>query len=57
VLAKKLAEGVKSPNSSANVKGKQCPPAQPPAAAVHVSDEANRRREAREERLGVTNQS
>jgi hypothetical protein len=51
----KQAEGVKSPNSSANVKSRQCPPPQPPAAAVHVTDEAKRRREAREERLGVTN--
>jgi hypothetical protein len=55
MLAKKQAEGVKSPNSSANVKSRQCPPPQPPAAAVHVTDEAKRRREAREERLGVTN--
>lgn len=55
MLAKKQAEGVKSPNSSANVKSGQCPPPQPPAAAVHVTDEAKRRREAREERLGVTN--
>jgi hypothetical protein len=55
MLAKKQAEGVKSPNPSANVKSKQCPPPQPPAAAVHVTDEAKRRREAREERLGVTN--
>ena len=54
MLAKKQAEGVKSPNSNANVKGRQGPPPQPPAAAVHVTDEAKRRREAREERLGMT---
>lgn len=56
MLAKKQAEGLKSPNSSSNLKSRQCPPPQPPAAAVHVTDEAKRRREAREERLGVTNQ-
>jgi hypothetical protein len=56
VLAKKQAEGLISPNSSANLKSRQCLPPQPPAAAVHVTDEAKRRREAREERLGVTNQ-
>ena len=54
MLAKKQAEGVKSPNSNASVKGRQGPPPQPPAAAVHVTDEAKRRREAREERLGMT---
>lgn len=53
MLAKKQAEGVKSPNSNANGKGRQGPPPQPPAAAVHVTDEAKRRREAREERLGM----
>lgn len=52
MLAKKQAEG---PNPSANTKTRQCPPPQPPAAAVHVTDEAKRRREVREERLGVTN--
>lgn len=55
MLAKKQAEGFKSPNSSANAKSRQCPPPQPSAAAVHVTDEAKRRREVREERLGVTN--
>lgn len=55
VLAKKQAEGVKSPNSSAGVKSRQGPPPQPPAAAVHVTDETTRRREVREERLGMTN--
>jgi len=50
MLAKKQAEGVKSPNVKSRL-----PPPQPPAAAVHVTDEAKRRREAREERLGVTN--
>lgn len=55
MLAKKQAEGFKSPNSSANAKSRQCPPPQPPAAAIHVTEEAKRRREAREERLGVTN--
>lgn len=55
MLAKKQAEGVKSPNSSASIKTRQCPPPPPPATAVHVTDEAKRRREAREERLGVTN--
>jgi hypothetical protein len=54
MLAKKQAEGVKSPNSNASVKGRQGLPPQPPAAAVHVTDEAKRRREAREERLGMT---
>lgn len=54
MLAKKQAESVKSPNSNANVKGRQGPPTQPPPAAVHVTDEAKRRREAREERLGMT---
>jgi hypothetical protein len=56
MLAKKQAEGDKSPNSSSSVKNRQCPPPQPSAATVHVTDEAKRRREAREERLGVTNQ-
>ena len=51
ILAKKQAEGVKSPSSDANAKGKQVPPPQPPAATVHVTDEAKRRRE---ERLGIT---
>jgi hypothetical protein len=50
MLAKKQAERVKSPNSNASVKGRG-PPPQPPAAAVHVTDEAKRRRE---ERLGMT---
>lgn len=54
MLAKKQAESVKSPISNANVKGRQGPPPQPPPAAVHVTDEAKRRREAREERLGMT---
>lgn len=55
MLAKKQADGLKSPNSTASVKSRQCPAPQPPPAAVHVTDEAKRRREAREERLGVTN--
>ena len=56
MIAKKQAEAIKSPNSTANanVKGKQGPPLQAPAAAVHVTDEAKWRREAREERLGIT---
>ena len=53
MIAKKQAEAIQAPNSAANVKGKQAPPPQPPAAAVHVTDEAKRRREAREERLGI----
>jgi hypothetical protein len=56
MLAKKQAEALKALNSTANLKGTQGPPPQPPAAAVHVTvtDEAKRRREAREERLGIT---
>ena len=54
MIAKKQAEAIKSPNLTTNVKGKQGPPPQPPAAAVHVTDEAKCRREAREERLGIT---
>jgi hypothetical protein len=60
MLAKKqqAAESVKSPNLSANVKGKPGPQPQPqpqpPSTAVHVTDEAKRRREARDERLGIT---
>jgi hypothetical protein len=54
MIAKKQAEAaIQRPNSASNVKGKQAPPPQPPAAAVHVTDEAKRRREAREERLGI----
>jgi hypothetical protein len=52
MLAKKQAEGVKSPNSNAKAKGKQGLPLQSPVAAVHITD-ATRRREAREERLGL----
>jgi hypothetical protein len=52
MLAKKQVEALKGLNSAA--KGKQGPPPQPSAAAVHVTDEAKRRREAREERLGIT---
>jgi hypothetical protein len=47
MLAKKQAEALKSPNSN---KGRG-PPPQPPTAAVHVTDDAKRRRE---ERLGMT---
>ena len=55
MLAKKQAEATKNSNSTTNAKGKQGPPPQPPAAAVHVTDEAKRRREAgRDERLGIT---
>jgi hypothetical protein len=53
MLAKKQADGVKNLNSNAKAKGKQGPPLQPPVTAVHVTDEATRRREAREERLGL----
>ena len=53
MVAKKQAEAIQSPNSTANAKGKQAPPPQPPAGAVHVTDEAKRRREVREERLGI----
>jgi len=55
MLAKKqqAAESAKSPNLSANVKGKPGPQPQPPSTAVHVTDEAKRRREARDERLGI----
>lgn len=55
MLAKKQAEALKGLNSSVNLKGKQGPTPQSSAAAVHVTDEAKRRREAREERLGITN--
>jgi|SRR6266850_1394793 len=54
MLSKKQAESLKGLNSTANLKGKQGPTPQPSAAAVHVTDEAKRRREAREERLGIT---
>jgi len=53
MLAKKQAEGTKSPNSNAKAKGKQGLPLQVPATAVHITDEVTRRREAREERLGL----
>lgn len=53
MLAKKQADGTKSPNSNAKAKGKQGPPLQTPATAVHITDEVARRREAREERLGL----
>ncbi|KAI0001309.1 hypothetical protein BJV74DRAFT_819740 [Russula compacta] len=52
MLAKKQAEGVKSPNSNTNAKGKQAPQLAP--AAIHITDDTKGRREAREERLGMT---
>lgn len=54
MLAKKQTEVLKSPNSNTNAKGKQGPPPQLPPAATHVTEETNGRREAREERLGMT---
>ncbi|KAH9954142.1 hypothetical protein BC827DRAFT_1244714 [Russula dissimulans] len=53
LLAKKQADGVKSPSLNANAKGKQVLPPQPSATTANVTDEAKRRREAREERLGI----
>lgn len=59
MLAKRQqqAENVTSPstNSSTVARGKQGLAPQPPATAVHVTDEAKQRREARDERLGLNN--
>lgn len=59
MLAKKQqqqAENVTSANSNTTAaKGKQGFPPQPPTTAVHVTDEAKQRREARDERLGLNN--
>ncbi|KAI9456510.1 hypothetical protein BJY52DRAFT_1121047 [Lactarius psammicola] len=59
MLAKKQqqsAEIVTSANSNTTAaKGKQGFAPQPPATAVHVTDEAKQRREARDERLGLNN--
>ncbi|KAI9442512.1 hypothetical protein H4582DRAFT_1809494 [Lactarius indigo] len=61
MLAKKQqqqqqAENVTSANSNTTAaKGKQGFALQPPATAVHVTDEAKQRREARDERLGLNN--
>ncbi|KAH8993285.1 hypothetical protein EDB86DRAFT_2805716 [Lactarius hatsudake] len=60
MLAKKQqqqqAENVTSANSNTTAaKGKQGFAPQPPTTAVHVTDEAKQRREARDERLGLNN--
>ncbi|KAH9176754.1 hypothetical protein EDB89DRAFT_2091607 [Lactarius sanguifluus] len=60
MLAKKQqqqqAENVTSANSNTTAaKGKQGFVPQPPTTAVHVTDEAKQRREARDERLGLNN--
>ncbi|KAH9058826.1 hypothetical protein EDB87DRAFT_1625581 [Lactarius vividus] len=60
MLAKKQqqqqAENITSANSNTTAaKGKHGFPPQPPTTAVHVTDEAKQRREARDERLGLNN--
>ena len=57
MLAKKQqqAENATSATSSTPAKGKQGIAPQPPTTAVHVTDEAKQRREARDERLGLNN--
>jgi hypothetical protein len=58
ILAKKQqqqAENVTSANSNTPAKGKPGFALQPPTTAVHITDEAKQRREARDERLGLNN--
>jgi len=57
MLAKKQlqTENSTSAASTTLAKGKQGFVPQPPATAVHVTDEATQRREARDERLGLNN--
>ena len=58
LLAKKQqqqADNSTSSTSNTPAKGKQGLVPQPPATAVHVTDESKQRREARDERLGLNN--
>ena len=58
LLAKKQQQQADSSTSSTSntpAKGKQGLVPQPPATAVHVTDESKQRREARDERLGLNN--
>ena len=58
MLAKKQQQQTEnSTNATSNspAKGKQGFAPQPPTTAVHVTDEAKQRREARDERLGLNN--
>lgn len=59
LLAKKQqqqqADNSTSSASNSPVKGKQGLVPQPPATAVHVTDDSKQRREARDERLGLNN--
>ncbi|KAF8270264.1 hypothetical protein EI94DRAFT_1723181 [Lactarius quietus] len=59
MLAKKQQQQAENSTSATSsntpAKGKQGFVPQPPPSAVHVTDEAKQRREARDERLGLNN--